>query len=92
MTDDFSNYPESLNEVRANADESAEEWTPRDVLVSILRDIDSGMAVDKLIVVYTRPEEEHEPVYYRVSAKALSSCLGMLETAKLLVFDRGRYE
>jgi len=42
MTDDFSKYPESIAERKANVAQNAEVWTARDALISLLRDIDGG--------------------------------------------------
>lgn len=42
MTDEYKDYPESIAERRANAAEMASLWTPRDAIISILRDIDNG--------------------------------------------------
>lgn len=42
MDDDFSKMPESIAEIRANRAEKASLWTPRDALISALRDVDSG--------------------------------------------------
>lgn len=43
-TEDFSKYPVSLTETRGARDGRTDTWTPRDVLVRLLRDIDSGNA------------------------------------------------
>lgn len=49
----FAGVPKSLGEVRANKAESAAKWTPRDALISLLRDIDEGkVKPDALIVAY----------------------------------------
>jgi hypothetical protein len=42
MTEDFSTAPVSLAEVKADRDLDASKWTPRDALVQLLREIDSG--------------------------------------------------
>lgn len=39
---DFKDAPESITEIKANKEEKASLWTPRDALISALRDIDSG--------------------------------------------------
>lgn len=41
MDDDFSKTPQSIAEIRANRAEKASLWTPRDALISALRDIDN---------------------------------------------------
>ena len=53
MSDNFANYPVSTSEVRANREEDCRLWSPRDALISILRDIDEGkVAPDALICIY----------------------------------------
>jgi len=59
MTEDFSNHPRSITEIRAEINNSAGMWTPRDVLIAVLRDLDSGaIKPDVLIVGYAGPPEE----------------------------------
>jgi hypothetical protein len=40
MSDDYSKTPQSIAEIRANRSELASLWTPRDALISALRDVD----------------------------------------------------
>jgi hypothetical protein len=40
--DDFKDAPESITEIRANKADKASLWTPRDALISALREIDQG--------------------------------------------------
>lgn len=55
----FADHPESVGELRSNRDCDAAKWKPRDVLVSLLRDIDSGKAdIDALIVCYRQHVDE----------------------------------
>jgi hypothetical protein len=48
---DFSDHPFSLAEIKAERDLDATTWTPRDVLLKMLRDIDSGKCNPDLLVV-----------------------------------------
>jgi len=54
MSDDFSKAPTSITEAKSARDENGGSiWTPRDVLISLLRDIDSGQEnPDALVVVW----------------------------------------
>ena len=53
MTDNFSDHPLSVSELKASKDHQAQTWTPRDVLISLLREIDSGeVSPDVLVVAY----------------------------------------
>ncbi len=40
--DDYSEHPKSLTEARGEKTGRGSDWTPRDVLISALRDLDSG--------------------------------------------------
>lgn len=54
MTENFSDAPKSLNEARADKEENAALWKPRDALIAMLREIDSGNKnVDKIVICYT---------------------------------------
>lgn len=37
MTDDFANHPKSITEIKSDRSNSAKDWTPRDVLIDVLR-------------------------------------------------------
>lgn len=55
MTDDFSKAPLTITELRAKRSGNAEDWTPRDALVHVLRQIDSGeLVADDVIVITVR--------------------------------------
>lgn len=52
MTDDFKNYPKSVAELRAD-NGNLDPLTPRDLLVSLLRDIDDGkLETSNLVIAY----------------------------------------
>lgn len=42
MTDDFSDHPQTLGEVRSDKSRKAQDWSVKEMLISILRRIDSG--------------------------------------------------
>lgn len=53
MEEDFSMHPPTLGEARADKTENAADWAPRDVLVRLLRAIDSGeLKPDAIVVCY----------------------------------------
>jgi hypothetical protein len=55
VTEDFSKAPPTISEARAKRSGNAEDWTPRDVLVHVLRQIDSGeLVLDDVIVISVR--------------------------------------
>ncbi len=39
---DYKDHPESVLEIKSNLSQTAVHWTPRDALISALRDIDAG--------------------------------------------------
>ena len=65
--DNFADAPVSLAEKRAEKEHDATLWGPRDALVSMLRDIDSGMEVSALIVVYRRVDDGDRGVFYQAA-------------------------
>lgn len=81
--DSFAQYPVSLAEVKG---EGAHEWTPRDVLISMLRKIDRGeINPNAMIVVYH--EEEEGATVYSVSSPGTTRSVGMLECAKHCILN-----
>lgn len=55
MTDDFRDAPITISEARAKRSGNAQDWTPRDALVHVLRQIDSGeIVLDDVIVIAVR--------------------------------------
>lgn len=52
----FAAMPPSVTELRANRSEDGGDWTPRDVLIATLREIDSGrLKPDALIICMREP-------------------------------------
>jgi len=49
---DFKDAPRSLGEVRSDKSGKGSDWSPREALVCLLRDIDNGLNVDALVVCY----------------------------------------
>lgn len=58
-SESFADVPVALAEKRAERDQNASSWTPRDALVSILREIDSGrLKVDLIWIGHAERQEE----------------------------------
>ena len=54
LPSNFADYPKTLGEHRSDKSDQANDWTPRDALIAMLRDIDSGAASpDNLIIVWS---------------------------------------
>jgi hypothetical protein len=59
---DYSQHPKSLSEVRADKSRNGSDWTPRDVLIQTLRQIDSGeLDPAAMIVVYSHKPNPDAP-------------------------------
>jgi hypothetical protein len=55
MTDSFADHPPSIGEIRADKTDRAADWIPRDILISLLREIDDGtLDVDAMVVLFRR--------------------------------------
>lgn len=51
MTESFADAPQSITELRSDKSGSAKDWTPRDALVTTLREIDTGKFGPEHIVI-----------------------------------------
>lgn len=51
VTDDFADHPKSITEIKADKTDLAVNWTPRDALTHLLREIDSGRLNARAIVI-----------------------------------------
>lgn len=84
MADEFASAPQSIAEIRAHRSQDAKDWKPRDVLISVLRDIDSGeIAPDALVVVHrtvTKPGTTDSA--YEAASPDLQTSLGLLAQAQ----------
>jgi len=84
MTDDFSNAPESIAEIRADRAVNGALWTPRDALISLLRDIDRGEIKPDALVICIR-EQGSEPgkvsTYFRAACPDPHVAYGLLLSA-----------
>lgn len=82
---DFSDHPESVNELRPNG--TATDWTPREALVSLLRDIDQGVIrADAVLVLAVEINGARNRPLLRVSTPDVMSTLGLIELAKMEIF------
>lgn len=88
--DDYSKYPVSLAERRG---ETAAEWTPRDVLIRLLREIDNGEHpnLDCIVVSY----REKDPADHRgatisgflTSGPDIQTSLGVLQATMFRMWN-----
>lgn len=85
MTDDFKNHPKSIGEIKADKASDGALWTPRDALISALRDLDSGVIQPDAVVVICGKREDNNTsrcTYYQ-SSRNNWEMLGLIEEAKL---------
>ena len=89
MIEDFSNAPKSIAELRADRDHSAAKWTPRDALIAVLRQIDSGEINPSEMVIAYREQVPAESSQIAVVMAYKDHCrlIGMLEMAKACVLE-----
>lgn len=87
MVENFADHPKSITEVRAERSESARDWTPRDVLIDILRDIDSKKINPEAVVVSMRSRSEDGSVHthYRASSPDHHITVGVMTAALFMV-------
>lgn len=80
MGGDFSGYPVSLAEARADKERDCRLWAPRDALINLLRDIDSGkIRADALVCVYRERLPDHNTRTHFVNATPdIHTALGLL--------------
>lgn len=80
MTDDFSNHPLSIGEIKSGRLCDGSKWTPRDVLVKMLRDIDSGAIYpDLLVVAYSEVVNDARMGHFQQSTPDGMLSLGLMQ-------------
>jgi len=83
MTDDFKDAPVSIGERRALTGDDCHRWTPRELLLNMLRGIDDGTLVPEGIVVcYFCHEGEEVRTGMRRSKTTVMEAVAMIEIAK----------
>lgn len=82
--DDFSDTPRTIGEIRSEKNWSAEDWTPRDALISTLRDIDEGKINPDTLIIFMCTHEEGKAVKtnWRMSGDDLTRIIGSIEMVK----------
>ncbi|NLS19902.1 hypothetical protein HGP16_25520 [Rhizobium sp. P40RR-XXII] len=56
MSEDFSNHPKTIGELQRERTDSCDVGTPRDILIEMLREIDSGISKPSAMVICYREE------------------------------------
>jgi hypothetical protein len=89
--ENFADAPQTLGEIRSDRDGSAASWSPRDVLIRLLRDIDSGKLplMDALIVSYREKlPDGRVNAYYSVASPDIHVSLGVLDRTRFVMQQR----
>lgn len=87
--EDFSNHPQSVAEVRSERTADGRLWSPRDALVSLLRDIDSGkVSPQALIVVFSEVNDAGDSyTLFRNAAPDYHTSMGLLAAAQFKITE-----
>jgi hypothetical protein len=82
MMDNFAAHPRSIGELRSDRSERSHDWTPRDALISLLREIDEGRSIDALVIAFRyRDDDGKMKARFRAASPDGHTTLGMLTSA-----------
>lgn len=87
---DYAQHPMSITEARADKSSSAADWKPRDALIKLLREIDSGETnVDVVVVAYrfVNDDGSHSAGYLNASPEE-DVALGVVTRAVAIMTRR----
>lgn len=89
----YENYPTSLNARRAQNSNDGSHWTPRDILIQTLREIDAGdIAPNTMVIAWSSPINDKQDASrpgFRIAAKTLIDAVGVLGRA-VFMMQQGR--
>lgn len=92
---DYANHPPTINEIKSDKTGSGADWTPRDVLIALLRDIDSGnVKLSAVFIAGLCPGDHQDAVrpFFACAAANPIEALGMLALSKDAYLRAGRGE
>ncbi len=81
---DYKDHPPSVSEIKSDRSRNAKDWTPRDALISALRDLDAGKIKPNVLIIGCAEILETggvDPTFY-LSAPNVLLALGMIERTK----------
>ena len=87
MSDNYSDAPQSITEIRAERDGDMRIWSPRDVLVAALRSLDSGQInPDAMVIVYRdcHPDNSTSTSHFK-ACPDIQTALGMCHRAAHII-------
>jgi len=79
--DDYSKYPKSIGERRADDDGgNAAKWSPRDAVIAFLRELDAGnIRADTVVIAYSVDDGGgHTTTGWRMAGPSVIQSLGTL--------------
>lgn len=87
IRDNYADYPRSVNELRSARSGSAADWSPREILIQLLREIDAGrLHPEAMVVVHRQKKDDGYWTDFCSSCPDQMVLIGMLETAKSLLW------
>ena len=86
---DYSQYPKSVAELRADRSEKASDWSPRDAIIAFLRRIDSGEINPDVVIICGREKGKDgtRPVF-NVSSPDGHVSIGLLIDVSRSLIDK----
>lgn len=88
MNENYADHPKSITEIKADKSSDANDWAPRDVLISLLRRIDAGeIAPTALVVGWYQPHENDATYGYAKAAPSRLVALGIAAELQHSIYD-----
>lgn len=88
MTKDYSNEPVSVSQHRAERENDASIWSPRDAAIDFLRRLDAGVINPTRVVICYREGEPDDPsTCYTIAGSDPIIHVGMLERVKQMLLE-----
>jgi hypothetical protein len=79
----FADHPPSVTELRGEKAQDFRQWKPRDVLISMLRDIDSGLNCDCIAIAYRHgPDKDLASTSLAIAGPNSATVLGTMMMAQ----------
>ena len=72
MTESYKDYPLSIAEIKSERSDLSVDWTARDALIDMLRQVDNGLKITTMAICYV---EEVEGGSQSTSSKIVTSRL-----------------
>jgi len=79
---DFRSYPKTIGEIKTKKTNDASDWTPKDVLIHVLRNIDSGTEITKIVICYEYKDKDATCFGYLKAIKSISEACALLDIVK----------